>query len=49
LGNAPLPAGTRDVDIFSMGRDTKKKLVDAALETEDQDHQLYLEKLKQLL
>ena len=37
------------VDIFSMGRATKRKLVDAALQTEDQDHEDYLNKLKQRL
>jgi len=37
----------RVVDVFSMGRATKRKLVDAALHTEDQDHEEYLKKLKE--
>ena len=32
-----------------MGRETKRRLVDAALQTEDQDHEDYLKKLKQRL
>jgi hypothetical protein len=37
----------RVVDVFSMGRDTKRKLVNAALHTEDQDHEEYLKKLRE--
>ena len=34
------------VDIYSMGKETRRNLVDAALQTEDQDHEDFLTKLK---
>lgn len=37
----------RLVNIYGMGRNTKKSLVEAALQTEDQDHEEFLTKLKQ--
>ena len=37
----------RVVDIYTMGKDTRRNLVDAALQTEDQDHEDFLKKLKQ--
>lgn len=38
--------GHRVVDIYSMGKETRRNLVDAALQTEDQDHEDFLTKLK---
>ena len=39
-------AEPRLVNIYGMGRATKKSLVEAALQTEDQDHEEFLKKLK---
>lgn len=36
----------RVVDIYKMGKDTRRNLVEAALQTEDQDHEDYLQKIK---
>jgi hypothetical protein len=35
------------VDIFGIGRETKRLLVEAVLQTEDQDHEDFLKKLKE--
>ena len=36
----------RLVDVFKMGRETKKVLVRTAIQTEDQDHEAFLSKIK---
>ena len=36
----------RLVDVSNMGRNTRRNLVQAALDTEDQDHEEFLKKIK---
>ena len=36
----------RLVDVYNMGRNTRRNLVQAALNTEDQDHEEFLRKIK---
>ena len=34
------------MDVYNMGRNTRRNLVQAALNTEDQDHEEFLRKIK---